>query len=284
MMIVDARDRELNSGPYRRVVSLGPSLTDTVCGLDAADKLVGRTLYCTEPRLKVRGVPEYGGTKNPKIDRIIDAQPDLILACVEENKAEHLAALEAAGIPVYAASPRALDDIDGLLGACGELLDVADAAHGARAELSAARAESTAWRERLAAYRRAQDAHYPVPASTLIWKNPWLAAGAGTHINSVMEAVGLDNVFADRRDYFAIELEDLAQLELDLILMPDEPYRWSKRDPIVVAEAAGYDDAPEFCTRLDGKLLTWYGTRTAPSLRELIRLLEPLLVGGEGEF
>ena len=281
MAIVDARDRELNPGPYRRVVSLVPSLTDTVCGLGAADRLVGRTLYCTEPRMQVRGVPEFGGTKNPKVEQIIDTRPDLVLACVEENKAEHLEALEAAGIPVYAVMPRVLNDIDGLLGTFGELLDVADAARRARADLSADHAEAAAWRERLSAHRRLQDAPYPVPAATLIWKNPWLAAGAGTHTNAMMEAVGLDNVFADRSDYLAIELEDLARHEIDLILMPDEPYRWSKRDAVVVAEAVGCADAPEFCPRFDGKLLTWYGTRTAPSLRELVRLLEPLLVGSD---
>ncbi|MBU1074129.1 ABC transporter substrate-binding protein, partial [bacterium] len=205
MAIIDARGRELNPGPYRRVVSLVPSLTDTVCGLGAADRLVGRTLYCTEPRFQVRSVPEFGGTKNPKVERIVETRPDLVLACVEENKKEHLEALEAAGIPVYAVMPHVLDDVDGLLGACGGLLDVADAAHRARADLSAARAEAAAWRERLFAYRQAQGAPCPVPAATLIWKNPWLAAGAGTHINAVMEAIGLENVFADRRDYFAIE-------------------------------------------------------------------------------
>ena len=279
MTIVDARDRELAPGPYRRVVSLVPSLTDTVCGLGAAERLVGRTLYCTEPRMQVRGVPEFGGTKNPRIEGIVAARPDLVLACVEENKEEHLEALEEAGVPVFAVMPRALDDVDALLGACGDLLEAADAARAARADLGAARDEAAVWRERLFAHRRSLDAPCPVPAAALIWKNPWLAAGAGTHINAVMEAVGLENVFADRRDYVDIELDDLTAAGLDLVLMPDEPYRWSKRDAVVVSEAAGHVDSPEFCPRLDGKLLTWYGTRTAPSLREMMRRLDPLLVG-----
>jgi len=278
MTIVDARDRKLASGPYRRVVSLVPSLTDTVCGLGASDRLVGRTLYCTEPRMQVRGVPEYGGTKNPKVERILEARPDLVLACVEDNKEEHLAAFEDAGVPVYTVMPRSLDDIDGLLADCGELLDVADAARRAREDLAASREEAAAWRDRLSALLKEADAPYPVPTATLIWKNPWLAAGAGTHIDAVMEAVGLANVFADRQDYFAIELEDLGSMDLDLVLMPDEPYRWSKRDLVVVAEAAGYAEEPEYCPRLDGKLLSWYGTRTAASLRELIQKLEPLLM------
>ncbi len=276
-MTVDARDRELPTGPFRRVVSLVPSLTDTVCGLGASDRLVGRTLYCTEPRLQVRGVPEYGGTKNPKVEQILAARPDLVLACVEENKEEHLAAFEDAGVPVYTVMPRSLDDIDGLLAALGELLDVADAARRARDELAASREDAAAWRAKLSDRQNGDDAPFPVPAATLIWKNPWLAAGSGTHIDAVMEAVGLANAFADRQDYFAIELEDLGRMDLDLVLMPDEPYRWSKRDLVVVAEAAGYIDEPEYCARLDGKLLTWYGTRTAPSLRELIHRLEPLL-------
>jgi ABC-type hemin transport system substrate-binding protein len=197
---------------------------------------------------------------------------------VEENKEEHLAAFEDAGVPVYTVMPRSLDDINDMLAALGELLDAGDAARRAREELSAARAESAAWRERLSARQKETGGTFPVPAATLIWKNPWLAAGAGTHIDAVMEAVGLANVFAGRRDYFAIELEDLAGLRPVLVLMPDEPYRWSKRDLVVVAEAAGLADSPECCRRLDGKLLTWYGTRTAPSLRELVNRLEELLI------
>ncbi len=281
MTIVDARDRKVPSGPYRRIVSLVPSMTDTVCGLGAADRLVGRTLYCTEPRLQVRGIPEYGGTKNPNIEQIIQAAPDLILACVEENKAEHLEALELADIPVFAVSPHTLDDVEKLLADIGALVGAEDAAKRARSELSAAREEAATWCDRLKSSRKEIDAPYPVPSATLIWKNPWLVAGAGTHINAVMEAIGLQNHYADRNDYLEIELEDLESCELDLVLMPDEPYRWSKRDSVVVAEAAGYLDAPEFCPRLDGKMLTWYGSRTAKSLRGLVSVLDRLLVVGD---
>ncbi len=279
MAIVDARDREVSSGPHRRVVSLVPSLTDTVCGLGAVDRLVGRTLYCTEPRLLVRGVPEYGGTKNPNVEQIIQTNPDLVLVCVEENKAEHIEALEAAGIPVFAVSPHSLDDVDKLLKDVGSLIGAEDAAAKACTDLAAARKEAATWCDKLKSSRVEIDAPYPVPSATLIWKNPWLVAGAGTHINAMMEAVGLGNHYADRSDYSEIEIEDLEGCNLDLVLMPDEPYRWSKRDTVVVAEAAGYLDAPEFCPRLDGKLLTWYGSRTSKSLRELVRVLETLLAG-----
>lgn len=280
MTIVDARDREVPSGPYRRVISLVPSLTDTVCALGAADRLIGRTIYCVEPRLQVRGIPEYGGTKNPKIDQIIQQRPDLVLASVEENKAAHVEALEAEGVPVFAVMPRSLDHVDGLLGDLGVLLDVGGAAGKARADLVAAREDAARWRERLEVARREIDAPYPVPAATLIWKNPWLVSGSGTYINAMMEALGLGNRYGERTDYYEIELEQLESADLDLVLMPDEPYRWSKRDTVVVSESAGYVDSTEFCPRLDGKLLTWYGTRTAGALRDLVRRFDPLLIGG----
>ena len=279
MTIVDARDRSIPSGPYRRVVSLVPSLTETVCRLGAADRLVGRTLYCVEPRLQVRGIPEYGGTKNPKIEQIVAQGPDLVLACVEENKAEHLEELELEGVPVFTVMPRTLDDVDRLLGDLGALLGVEDAAKTARADLKSAREDAARWRERLEAARKEIDAPFPVPAATLIWKNPWLVAGSGTYIHAVMEALGLDNRYGERSEYYEIELEDLESADLDLVLMPDEPYRWSKRDVVVVSEAAGYVESTEFCPRLDGKQLAWYGTRTAGALRDLTRRLDPLLIG-----
>ena len=70
-----------------------PSLTETIFGLGAQARLVGRTMYCIEPKGRLSGILSCGGTKNPELDTIQSLSPDLILACVEENKPEHLAAL-----------------------------------------------------------------------------------------------------------------------------------------------------------------------------------------------
>jgi ABC-type hemin transport system substrate-binding protein len=260
--LLDARGVAVVPGPYHRVASLVPSLTDAVFGLGRGDRLVARTVYCEEPRGLVAHIPACGGTKNPRLDAILAQRPDLVLACLEENKTAHLDALTAAGVPVFAVMPRSLDDVDALLKDLGILLDAEDAARTARETLAAARAAVAA----------ARAGKSPVAAATLIWKDPWMAAGGGTHIDAVMAEIGLRNVYAAHEDYPSTTLEELAALGPALVILPDEPYHFTKRDAVAVAEAL-HLAGPERCPRVPGKLLSWYGTRTAGSLRELQRLL-----------
>jgi len=261
-IIKDARGVAVPAGPHQRVVSLVPSLTETVCGLGAQDHLVGRTIYCTEPRGQLAGVPAFGGTKNPDIPGILGVAPDLVLACVEENKAEHLAEIAAVGIPVFAVMPRSLDDVATLLRDFGRLLDAGERAGRALSDLAAARLSAGQFRAELPR---------PLRTATLIWKNPWMAAGGGNHINAVLAELGLANVFGDQEGYFEVALEQLAAEKLDLVLLPDEPFPFSHHDSWSMA-AGDVVPSRRQAVLLDGKLLSWYGTRTAPGLRALIRL------------
>ncbi|MHA1152731.1 MAG: helical backbone metal receptor [Alphaproteobacteria bacterium] len=264
--VKDARGIPVPVGPHRRVVSLVPSLTDAVFGLGAGSRLVGRTKYCCEPRGKVQDIPIFGGTKNPDLEGILTAAPDLVLACVEENQPEHLRALAEAGLAVFAVMPRSLDDVAVLLRDFGVLLDAGADAGKTLADLTAARLAAGEFRA-----GRAE----PLRAATLIWKNPWMAVGGRNHINAVMNEFGLENVLAGREGYFEISLEDLARRDLDLVLLPDEPFRFTHHDSWSMA-AADVVASRKKALLMDGKLLSWYGTRTARSLRALIKLFGAL--------
>ncbi|MFN6194070.1 MAG: helical backbone metal receptor, partial [Planctomycetota bacterium] len=111
--------------PPRRIVSLVPSTTETVCAFGARERLVGCTRYCTEPAAALRGVARIGGTKNPKRDAIAALRPDLVLANAEENRPDDLEWL-AARAPVLVQTPRTVAEAAAALGelaarlACGE--------------------------------------------------------------------------------------------------------------------------------------------------------------------
>src|SRR5881409_3998695 len=92
--------------PPRRIVSLIPSTTELLCALGLADALVGVTVYCVEPRDVVRGKTRVGGEKDPDLAAIRALAPDLVVANVEENRREDVAALRAAGIAVWVTYPR----------------------------------------------------------------------------------------------------------------------------------------------------------------------------------
>ena len=92
----------------RRIVSLVPSLTELVWWLGAGDLLVGRTRFCTEPAGAVESVPAMGGTKNPDLERIVAARPDLVIANKEENRRDDVVALQAAGLVVHVTDPNSV--------------------------------------------------------------------------------------------------------------------------------------------------------------------------------
>src|ERR671917_1477404 len=89
-----------------RLVSLCPSLTELVFDLGRGDDLVGRTKFCVHPAGRVERVESVGGTKNPKVARIVELAPDLVLLNEEENRREDAEALAAAGVRCHVSFPR----------------------------------------------------------------------------------------------------------------------------------------------------------------------------------
>ncbi|MGA5702136.1 helical backbone metal receptor [Peterkaempfera bronchialis] len=232
--------------PVRRVVSLVPSLTEAVAAT-APELLVGATDWCTHPA--ELAVERVGGTKNPDPGRIAALAPDLVIANEEENRAVDLDALRAAGVPVWVTVVRDLDQalasLDRLLTtACGlprpPWLDEAEAA----------------WR---ALGTPAVRARAVVP----VWRRPWMVLGRDTFAGDLLRRLGVRQLYADHPErYPRIPLAELLAARPDLVVLPDEPYRFTA------------DDGPEAfpgvpAALLSGRHLTWYG----PSLAEAPGLL-----------
>ena len=81
-----------------RIVSLVPSLTEALFAFGVGERVVGRTRYCTQPPQKVGKIPKVGGTKKVSVPRVLDLEPDLIVAVREENPRENIEELREAGI------------------------------------------------------------------------------------------------------------------------------------------------------------------------------------------
>ncbi|MFE2721873.1 helical backbone metal receptor [Kitasatospora sp. NPDC059327] len=234
------------AGPVRRVVSLVPSLTEAVAAT-APGLLTGATDWCSHPA--DLAVTRIGGTKNPDVRRITALAPDLVIANDEENRRPDLDALRAAGLPVWVTDIRTLDQaFDSLhrlltIG-CGLARPTwLDAAEAAWADLPPR----------------------PTPRRAVvpIWRRPWMVLGRDTFAGDLLRRLGVEPAQADHADrYPAVPLPELLACEPELIVLPDEPYRF------------GADDGPEAfpgipAALLSGRHLTWYG----PSLVEAPRLL-----------
>jgi iron complex transport system substrate-binding protein len=86
--------------PYipRRIVSMGPNVTETIFALGAEKLLVGRTDYCDYPQ-EAAAIESVGTLWQPSIEKILALEPDLIIASSLANN-EVLQALRKTGIPL----------------------------------------------------------------------------------------------------------------------------------------------------------------------------------------
>jgi ABC-type Fe3+-hydroxamate transport system substrate-binding protein len=220
-------------------VSLVPSLTEALA-TTVPDRLVGATDWCTHPpgldAVRVRG------TKNPDIGAIVALQPDLVVANQEENRRIDVERLRAAGTPVWVTVVESVDQALGtlhrllvdVLGADEpEWLGTASVEWGRPPQLPAARVV--------------------VP----IWRDPWMVVGSPTFSGDMVTRLGLVHVPAATEErYPKLDLLLLVDLAPDLVLLPDEPYRFTA------------DDGPEAFAGIptalvSGRDLTWYGPSMA---------------------
>ncbi len=104
--------------PAQRIISLLPSLTETVCALGACDRLVGTDRHSNYPQ-QVKALPKLGGLDDANVERIVSLQPDLVLLAMSSRIAERLQGL---GIVVAALEPRSESDVRRVLQQIGELV------------------------------------------------------------------------------------------------------------------------------------------------------------------
>lgn len=242
-----------------RVVSLCPSLTETVFRLGSGALLVGRTKFCVEPHGAVEAVERVGGTKNPKLDRIVALRPDLVLMNEEENRREDAEALRASQVPVLSTFAQDVPGaIDSVL-AIGRAIGVEAAAQALVAEL----------RQRAAAVAARAAQRPPVRFAYLIWRKPWMAAGRETYIDGLLTLAGGVNVLAGGARYPEVDAATLGQAQL--LLLSSEPFPFSERHQEELCAELGL---PRQRTRLvDGQLLSWHGARTLEGLAYAEQLL-----------
>jgi ABC-type Fe3+-hydroxamate transport system substrate-binding protein len=250
-----------------RIVSLVPSITEILFALGLEGRVAGVTIFCSEPRREVARTPKVGREKDPDLARIRALGPDLVLANMEENRKDVVDALRAVGVPVWVTFPRTMAEGIGLVRELGALTATPDAADALARPLEAALAQALA---RVAVGPRTR-------VFCPIWRAPYMTVNRDTYVHDVLRTCGGDNVFAagDSR-YPTVTLEEVRRAAPDVILLPDEPYRFRTAH---LADFAPLADVPAVRSGrihfVDGKLLSWYGPRIAESLERL-----PPLLGG----
>lgn len=278
--------------PPQRVVSLVPSVTESLFDLMLGSRIIAVTDYCIYPADGVANLPRIGGTKNPDVARIIEMRPDLVIANQEENRKEDVDALRAAKIPVWVTFPKTVADAFNLL---WNMMHVFDAPEMVPRVRLIEQTMDWIWR---ISEKRVEDAVCRVFAP--IWLDPLMTFNGDTYASDLLRICGGVNVFADRerqyplaadlgegqaiprddsrvsgRDvrYPRVTMDEVVAAQPDVILLPNEPFPFAEEH---INLFSGLDVPAARNKRIllvDGSLLTWHGTRIAYALNSLPDLL-----------
>jgi len=232
------------------IVSLVPSLTELLFDLGLGSKVAGRTRFCIHPEDKVEQARIIGGTKNPRIKKILSMKPDLIIANREENRKEDVEELRKF-VEVMVTDINTVDDALITIFDIGERCGVAEKA----VELTA-----TIRRE----LNRAPD-EPELTAAYFIWRDPWMTIGNDTYIHSVLDHWSLKNVYGDLKRYPKTTLKELQKRSPNLVMLSSEPYPFKEKHLQEVEEAC----PGSRIVLVDGEWFSWYGSRMLGSFKKL---------------
>ena len=189
----------------QRIVSLLPSLTETVCELGQCHRLVGVDRYSNHPA-SVRALPQTGGGVDPNIEAIVALRPDVVLAATSSRGVPRL---ESFGLKVLALEPRTTRDAQRVMGVLGQVLEVPDADRIWRAIDAGVSAAA----QSLPATARSLRVYYEV-------SNGGYAAGPQSFIGELMDRLGVQNIITPELGPFPrINPEYVVRANPDLIMI-----------------------------------------------------------------
>lgn len=229
--------------PPSRIVSLVPSQTELLFDLGLHDQITGITKFCVHPPGARKYKTIVGGTKRFDVQKIVQLDPHLVVANKEENDRERIESLREK-VPVWVSDISSLKQAILMIRSVGSTTDREEEAERIISRIGEAFSEC------------------PLMASSptalyLIWRRPWMAAGSGTFIHSMLGEIGLLNAVADKPRYPILDIETLARLNPEHILLSSEPFPFRGKH---------VGELQEICPSsrihlVDGEMFSWYGSR-----------------------
>jgi iron complex transport system substrate-binding protein len=213
----------------RRIVSLAPSLTETIYALGLQDRLVGDTDYCDYPpdaQMKTK----VGGGINPSLEVIASLHPDLVLATKSFNRLETTQSLAALGIPSYATDPHTVADILSSIKTLAGVLGVSEAGASVTEHLQ----------------RRLDDLHHRLGGLPLkrvlfvVWTQPLISTGQQTFLADAVRHAGAVSIVNSSQDWPQVNLEEVARLQPDFLVFAESQPGNASREVEKLATLPGW--------------------------------------------
>lgn len=173
-------------GGARRIVSLAPSVTETLFALDRGDRLVGISTFCDYPPEKVAALPRAGSYLTPNVERIVSLRPDLVLGVPTPGNQAAVEQLRVLGLQVVIVGELTLADTWAAMRTIGRWTGNEAGAAALVAKLEG----------EIAAVRTAASRLPRQKVLFVVGHDPLVAAGSGLFIDELIVAAGGDNVGA----------------------------------------------------------------------------------------
>jgi len=186
MTIVDARGQRVTIAQRpTRIISLAPSVTETLFAIGAGDRVIADTTYCDYPP-EAKALPKVGGYVDPHTEKIVAMKPDLVLGA-KGNARDVLDHLSQLGMPVVTVAPESLEDVENAIRQIGRVIGEAQAAE---------RLASRCAERRHAVRHRMQALADGARPRTLLLFSPdsLFSAGPGSHLGEMIRLAGGVNV------------------------------------------------------------------------------------------
>ncbi|MEQ8362719.1 MAG: helical backbone metal receptor [Cyclobacteriaceae bacterium] len=241
-VVIDQMGNEVKFDyPPKRIVSLVPSQTELLYDLGLWDRVVGITKFCELPLSWHKTKTKVGGTKRLRIDSIDALRPDLIIGNKEENDKESIETLQRK-YPVWMSDIVTLQEALWMINSIAELTDTITQGKIITKKIGSAFAQIK---------KREASVLY------LIWRGPWMGAGANTFINTMLEHMGLTNVLANNKRYPVLTKTQIQDLDPDYVFLSSEPYPFQEKHFSELQDILPHSKL----TLVDGQFFSWYGSR-----------------------
>jgi iron complex transport system substrate-binding protein len=212
-----------------RVVSLAPSITETLYMLGLQDRLVADSDYCDYPP-EAKQKQHVGGTISPSIEMIASLHPDLVLVTKGINRLDTVNSLASLGIPSYAMDPHSVAEI---LTSTQRLADLMGAAQ-------AGDKMATALRVQLAEIQRRVAPFPPRRILYVVWPQPLISIGQDTFMADALRYSGAISIVNEPQSWPQISLEDVARQQPEFLVFSGSHMASASVNIDALAETPGW--------------------------------------------
>ena len=258
MNLTDAIGQQHVAAPQARIVSLVPSITELLCELGLAGRIVGRTGFCIHPAEVVQAIPKIGGTKDVNLDKIRKLAPTHLVVNIDENEKPTVDALAEFVPHIVVTHPnRPYDNV--------ALARLMGGVFGADEQ---AAAWCAAFEQEYADLRAAPKTR-PQTMLYCIWQDPWMSVSRDTYIASMLAEIGWQVPDLGPVRYPRFEWTPALLEGIDGVLLSSEPYRFTEAHCDALERQIGKP-----VLLVDGEMMSWYGSRSLQGLRYLRQLAQ----------